>query len=90
MTNMLVVDADPAGRRIDRYFAGHGAGCWFWFDPKLVGKGAVRLDGRKVKADHRIDVGQEIMLPHSLAERLTATSQQPVDQAHSAQWRRVG
>ena len=81
MTKMLVVDTDHAGRRIDRYLHAMVPDAGFGLIQKLIRKGAVRLDGRKVKADHRIDVGQEIMLPHSLAERLTATSHQPVDQS---------
>ena len=81
MTKTLVVDTDHAGRRLDRYLQAMVPDAGFGLVQKLIRKGAVRLDGRKVKADHRIEVGQEIALPQSLAERLKSTSQQPVNQS---------
>ena len=80
MTKVLIVDSDDAGRRIDRYLQAKVPDAGFGLVQKLIRKGAVRLNGRKVKADHRIEMGQEIALPQSLLDRLSVASQLPGDE----------
>lgn len=68
MTKTLTVNTDHAGRRIDRYLQAVVPNAGFGLVQKLIRKGAVRLDGRKVKAEVRVEAGQEITLPQSLSE----------------------
>lgn len=57
------VSDDEAGMRLDRWFKtrfpalGHGQ------LQKMLRKGQVRLDGRRVKANERVEVGQSIRVP---------------------------
>jgi 23S rRNA pseudouridine955/2504/2580 synthase len=59
----LVVDADEAGLRLDRWFRrrfpalGHGR------LEKLLRTGQVRVDGGRAKAGQRLEAGQEVRVP---------------------------
>lgn len=57
------VGSDDAGQRLDRWFRkyypalGHGG------LQKLLRKGQVRVDGRRAKANHRLEAGQVVRVP---------------------------
>ncbi|HZV21861.1 MAG TPA: RluA family pseudouridine synthase [Hyphomicrobiales bacterium] len=62
------VRADEEGLRLDRWLKKHYPGLPHALVQKLVRTGQVRIDGRRAKADSRLNMGQEIRIPvHFLA-----------------------
>lgn len=59
----IMVDADEAGMRIDRWFKVHYPGLGFGALQKLLRSGQVRVDGGRVKSDARVQPGQMIRIP---------------------------
>lgn len=57
------VHKDDAGIRIDRWFKRHYPGVSFGRLQKMMRKGEVRLDSKRVKGDERIEPGQMIRVP---------------------------
>lgn len=68
MSHNLTVHADDKGRRLDRYLQVKFPSAGFAMVQKLVRKGAVRVDGKRAKADMRLEAGNTISLPMSLAQ----------------------
>jgi 23S rRNA pseudouridine955/2504/2580 synthase len=58
-----VVESDEAGMRLDRWFKSHFPGLGFGALQKLLRTGQVRIDGKRAKADTRLEAGQAIRLP---------------------------
>ncbi|ENN92440.1 ribosomal large subunit pseudouridine synthase C [Bartonella bovis 91-4] len=57
------VEEDESGMRLDRWFKMHYPGLAFGYLQKLLRSGQVRVDGRRVKTDIRLVVGQSIRVP---------------------------
>ncbi|QBK30625.1 RluA family pseudouridine synthase [Roseitalea porphyridii] len=57
------VDGDEAGMRLDRWFKTHYPGLGFGALQKLLRTGQVRVDGRRAKADTRLQPGQSVRVP---------------------------
>ncbi len=62
------VDADENGMRLDRWFKSHFPGLGFGQLQKLLRSGQIRIDGKRVKSDTRIETGQGIRIPPMLAD----------------------
>lgn len=57
------VDGDETGMRLDRWFKQHYPGLGFGALQKLLRTGQIRVDGKRVKAESRIQGGQEVRVP---------------------------
>ncbi|WP_455478251.1 RluA family pseudouridine synthase [Bartonella sp. B10] len=57
------VEADESGMRLDRWFKVHYPRLEFGYLQKFLRSGQIRVDGRRVKADTRIVMGQSIRVP---------------------------
>ena len=57
------VASDDAGMRLDRWFKAHFPGLGFGALQKLLRTGQVRIDGKRAKADTRVQAGQMIRIP---------------------------
>jgi 23S rRNA pseudouridine955/2504/2580 synthase len=63
MPELRTIDADDDGIRIDRWFKRHYPAVTHGLLEKLLRKGEVRLDGKRIKAADRVAVGQAMRLP---------------------------
>jgi 23S rRNA pseudouridine955/2504/2580 synthase len=59
----ILVEADEAGMRLDRWFKIHYPGLGFGPLQKLLRSGQVRVDGGRVKSDARVQPGQTVRIP---------------------------
>lgn len=59
----MTVEADEAGMRLDRWFKSHFPGLGFGHLQKLLRSGQIRVDGGRVKADTRVEPGQQVRIP---------------------------
>ena len=59
----IIVKADDDGVRIDRWFKRHFPAVSFGQLQKIMRKGEVRLDGKRVKGSERIAEGQTVRVP---------------------------
>ncbi|MEX2201038.1 MAG: RluA family pseudouridine synthase [Dongiaceae bacterium] len=57
------VEEDEAALRLDRWFRRHFPGVTHGRLEKLLRTGQVRIDGRRVKSNHRLEAGQIVRLP---------------------------
>lgn len=57
------VEADENGMRMDRWFKVHYPGLGFGHLQKLLRSGQIRVDGGRVKADSRLELGQSVRVP---------------------------
>ncbi|AQX30854.1 ribosomal large subunit pseudouridine synthase C [Bartonella schoenbuchensis R1] len=57
------VEEGESGMRLDRWFKVHYPGLAFGYLQKLLRSGQIRVDGRRVKTDIRLIVGQSIRVP---------------------------
>ena len=69
--NQLEVSADHAGARLDRFVRQMVPGASFGLVQKLARKGALRVNGKRAKADARLDQGDLVFLPNSLVAAMT-------------------
>lgn len=60
---MIEVDGDEEGMRLDRWFKSHYPGLGFGALQKLLRSGQVRVDGGRVKSDTRLKKGQSVRIP---------------------------
>lgn len=60
---LIQVDPDEAGMRLDRWFKVHFPGLGFGPLQKLLRSGQIRVDGCRVKSDARVQPGQTIRIP---------------------------
>lgn len=60
---MRAVSDDEAGLRLDRWFQRHFPGLSHGALQKLLRTGQVRIDGRRVEGNARIEPGQQVRLP---------------------------
>lgn len=60
---MIEVDGDEDGMRLDRWFKSHYPGLGFGALQKLLRSGQVRVDGGRVKSDTRLKKGQSVRIP---------------------------
>ena len=59
----ITVGKDEQGMRLDRWFKVHFPGLGFGHLQKLLRSGQVRVDGGRVKADTRVEPGQQVRIP---------------------------
>ncbi|ENN91842.1 ribosomal large subunit pseudouridine synthase C [Bartonella schoenbuchensis m07a] len=57
------VEEGESGMRLDRWFKVHYPGLAFGYLQKLLRSGQIRVDGRRVKTDIRLIIGQSIRVP---------------------------
>ena len=57
------VGSDESGMRLDRWFKTHFPGVRHGELEKYLRKGEVRVDGGRVKANRRLEEGEEIRIP---------------------------
>ncbi|EJF97630.1 RluA family pseudouridine synthase [Bartonella vinsonii subsp. arupensis Pm136co] len=57
------IESDENGMRLDRWFKVHYAGLGFGYLQKLLRSGQIRVDGKRVKADTRLLIGQSVRVP---------------------------
>lgn len=62
VSHARVVD-DEAGMRLDRWFKSRYPGLAFGHLQKMLRKGHIRVDGRRVKSDTRLAAGQDVRVP---------------------------
>ena len=65
---LIAVDADEDGMRVDRWFKAHYPGLGFGALQKLLRSGQVRVDGGRVKSDTRLKSGQNVRVPPMKAD----------------------
>lgn len=68
---------DENGMRLDRWFKAHYPGIGFGPLQKLLRSGQIRLDGKRVKSDTRVQQGQSMRIPPSLTSD-TARAHDPL------------
>lgn len=57
------IDSDEAGMRLDRWFRAHYPGLSFGRLQKLLRSGQVRVNGKRVRANIRVEPGQLVRVP---------------------------
>ncbi len=77
------VSPDEAGMRLDRWFKTHFPAVRHGELEKFLRKGQVRVAGGRVKANRRLEVGEEIRIPplHERAETLKPVTRYDADDA---------
>ncbi|MEM8541409.1 MAG: RluA family pseudouridine synthase [Pseudomonadota bacterium] len=60
---IIEVDSEEEGMRLDRWFKSHYPGLGFGALQKLLRSGQVRVDGGRVKSDTRLKKGQSVRIP---------------------------
>jgi len=60
---LKTVDAEESNMRLDRWFKQHYPGLGFGALQKLLRSGQIRLDGKRVKSDSRVQTGQTVRVP---------------------------
>lgn len=63
MYQKIIVSYDDAGQRLDRYLRRVCPDVSYVLTQKLLRKGAIRVNGKRVSGDTRLDAGAEIHLP---------------------------
>lgn len=88
MTQPVTVLPDEAGIRLDRWFKRHYPQLSHGQLEKLLRTGQVRLDGKRVKANARLEAGQTLRLPPSVANAAEqpAPTGKPAKPALIKQW----
>ncbi|MBO6639493.1 MAG: RluA family pseudouridine synthase [Roseitalea sp.] len=67
VVSQKTVEPDEAGMRLDRWFKSHFPGLGFGALQKLLRTGQVRIDGKRVRAETRLEAGQAIRLPPQIS-----------------------
>jgi 23S rRNA pseudouridine955/2504/2580 synthase len=59
----LIVTPDEAGMRVDRFLEARHPGLSFSHIQRVVRKGELRVDGRRVETKERLEIGQKVRVP---------------------------
>ena len=59
----VTVGADEAGMRVDRFFEAKFPGLSFSHIQRIVRKGEVRVNGKRVDTKDRLEIGQQVRIP---------------------------
>ena len=59
----VTVTADESGMRVDRFFEARFEGLSFPHIQRIVRKGEVRVNGRRVQPKDRLEAGQSVRIP---------------------------
>lgn len=89
MTQPVTVQPDEAGVRLDRWFKRHYPQLGHGQLEKLLRTGQVRLDGKRVRANARLEAGQTVRLPPAVANAAAgqaAPAGKPAKSATIKQW----
>jgi 23S rRNA pseudouridine955/2504/2580 synthase len=65
---IIKVAEDDDGQRFDRWLKKHVPDVPYGLAQKLIRKGAFRIDGKRAKADTRLEMGQEVSVPAAAAQ----------------------
>jgi 23S rRNA pseudouridine955/2504/2580 synthase len=57
------VTADESGMRVDRFLEARFAGLSFAHIQRVIRKGEVRVNGKRTRPNHRLEVGQTVRIP---------------------------
>lgn len=68
--DLIAVEYDEAGMRVDRWFKSHYPGLGFGALQKLLRTGQVRVDGKRAKSDTRLQPGQQVRIPPQVSSPL--------------------
>ena len=60
---IVTVGADESGMRVDRYFESRFPGLSFSHIQRIVRKGEVRVNGKRVDTKDRLQTGQQVRIP---------------------------
>jgi 23S rRNA pseudouridine955/2504/2580 synthase len=74
----LTVSEDEDGQRLDRFLQKHLKGVPFGLLQKLMRKGQIRVDSKRVKTDTRLSAGQSVRIP-PMEERAAETKPRITD-----------
>src|SRR5690242_6135473 len=77
MPEVRTIDADDDGIRLDRWFRRHFPAVTHTLLEKLLRKGEVRLDGKRVKAADRVGTGQSLKLPPQVIHAKSQAPERP-------------
>ncbi len=78
------VEEGESGMRLDRWFKVHYPGLAFGYLQKLLRSGQIRVDGRRVKTDIRLVIGQSIRVPFlSVDNKKNKTTKKPCTNSHN-------
>jgi 23S rRNA pseudouridine955/2504/2580 synthase len=69
---IIEVDGEEEGMRLDRWFKAHYPGLGFGALQKLLRSGQIRVDGGRVKSDTRLQKGQSVRIPPMQTDRASA------------------
>jgi 23S rRNA pseudouridine955/2504/2580 synthase len=64
----ITVKAGEAGLRLDRWFRAHFPDVGYSYLQKLLRSGQVRLDGKRVQANARLEPGQQVRVPAAVRQ----------------------
>ena len=73
----LTVSAKDGGMRVDRWFHAHFPALGYGHLQKMLRTGQVRVDSRRVKADTRLEAGQQVRVPAFLRTGETGDKAKP-------------
>ena len=59
----VAVTADEAGMRVDRFLEAKFPGLSFSHIQRVVRKGELRVEGRRVETKDRLEIGQRVRVP---------------------------
>src|SRR3954468_16611822 len=81
MPELRTIDPDDDGSRLDRWFKRHYPAVTHVLLQKLLRKGEVRLDGKRVDAATRVATGQSVRLPPQVVHAKDERPQKPLPDA---------
>ncbi|MGB7285823.1 MAG: RluA family pseudouridine synthase, partial [Salaquimonas sp.] len=76
--DLITVEKDENGMRLDRWFKSHYPGLGFGPLQKLLRSGQIRVDGGRVKSDSRMQEGQKVRIPPSLVAESQSKNHDPL------------
>jgi 23S rRNA pseudouridine955/2504/2580 synthase len=74
---IVTVGADESGMRVDRYFESRFPGLSFSHIQRIVRKGEVRVNGKRVDTKDRLQTGQQVRIPPRTRRRARSSSRSP-------------
>jgi 23S rRNA pseudouridine955/2504/2580 synthase len=79
----VAVTADEAGMRVDRFLEGRFPGLSFSHIHRVIRKGELRVNGKRVDGKDRLEVGQVVRIPPLKLDRPTRASSEAEERTRS-------
>lgn len=73
----IAVENDDEGIRLDRWFKRHYPQLSHGMLQKALRKGSIRVDGKRVKANHRLEAGQTVRVPYDNKPKVVVKDHRP-------------